>query len=136
MTITEVESISLFDRFSFGAGDRDDEVVAAKVELGEVFLAKWAEDATKAGGKSLEPTNMNVAVFKPVDFFGVVLGGVDGSAREEVANRTENAFGAADRDKPVADNGDFHYLAPSCLKTALTVLRRIWKSRPRDQFLT
>ena len=136
MTITEVESISLFDGFGFGASDRDYKVVVAKVELGEVFLAKWAEDATKTGRKSLEPTNMNVAVFEPVDFFGVVLGGVDGSAWEEVADRAEDAFGAADGDKPVADDGDFHYLAPSCLKTALTVLRRIWKSRLRDQFLT
>ena len=136
MTITEVESISLFDGFSLGAGNRDDKVVAREVKLGKVFLTKGAENATEAGGKSLEVADMHFPVFEPINFLFVILGGVDGSAWEEVADGTEDALGAADRNEPVANDGDFHYLAPSCLKTALTVRRRIWKSRPRDQFLT
>ena len=99
------------------------------------ILAKRAEDFTKVGGESLEPANAYFPVFEPVDFFLVVLRGVDGGVWKKVGDGAQDAFGAANRDKPVADNGDFHYLAPSCLNTALTVRRRIWKSRVSDQFL-
>ena len=83
----------------------------------------------------MEPADINFAVFEPVDFFLVVLGGVDGGVWKKVTDGTEDTLGTTNGSEPIADDGNFHYLAPSWRKTALMVRRRIWKSSPSDQFL-
>jgi len=106
MTVADVTSGSLFDSLRLGTGDGDDEIVVREVEMRKISLAKRAEKAAEAHGKKLEPANLDVSIFEPVDFFRVVLRSINRGGREHVREGFEDAFGAADISKPVADKGD------------------------------
>ena len=132
VAITEVAAGA--DGFGLGAGNRDDEVVGGEVKMGEIELAERTEDFAEGARENLEPAGADGGVLEPGEFFGVILGGIDGSVGVETVQLQEDLLGAAGGGEPVTDEGDAHYLAPRWVKTVPMVRRRMRKSRPRDQF--
>ena len=132
VAITEVAAGA--DGFGLCAGNRDDEIVGGEVKMGEIELAERAEDFAEGARENLEPAGADGGVLEPGEFFGVILGGVDGGVGVETVQFQEDLLGAAGGGEPVADEGDAHYLAPRWVKTVPMVRRRMRKSRPRDQF--
>ncbi len=121
------------DGFGFGASDRDDEVIVAKVKMRKIALTQRAEDTAKSGRKKVEPAGLDSGVFEPVDALWAVLGGVNRRIRVKMMKLEEDFFGATFFGEPITDEGNFHF-APFLSNTAPIVRRRMRKSSQRLQF--
>lgn len=94
------------DGFGFGASDRDDEVIVAKVKMRKIALAQRTEDTAKSGRKKVEPAGLDSGVFEPVDALWAVLGGVNRRIRVEMMKLEEDFFGATFFGEPITDEGN------------------------------
>ena len=81
------------DGFGFGAGNRDNEVIMAEVEVGKIVLAQRAEDAAEGGWENVEPAGFDRGVLEPVDAFFAVLGGINGGVGIEMVEFEKDFFG-------------------------------------------
>jgi len=98
-----------FNSFSFGAGNRDDEVIVGQIKAGKVDLAEWAEDFAEGFGENLEPAGADISVVEPIDSLFAILGSVDRGGRIKVVKLEENLFGTTGSSEPIADEGDARF---------------------------
>lgn len=89
--------------FSFGASDRDDQIVIRKVEMRKVKLTERAEEFAKGFWKNLEPASADIGVIKPVNSPFAVLRSVNRGVRVHMVELKEDFLGAAWRREPIAN---------------------------------